>query len=44
MAKRNSTEQFIQEAQKVLDGKYDYSKVNYVNNNTKYRKYYKYYL
>ena len=35
MAKRKTTEQFIQEAQKVHDGKYDYSKVNYVNNHTK---------
>lgn len=33
--KRKTTEQFIEEAKKVHDDKYDYSKVEYVNNSTK---------
>ena len=32
--KRKTTEQFIQEAKKIHGDKYDYSKVNYINNKT----------
>lgn len=35
MGKRKTTEQFIAEARKVHGDEYDYSKVEYVNNNTK---------
>lgn len=35
MPKRKTTEEFIAEARKVHGDKYDYSKVNYTNNNTK---------
>ena len=34
MAKKLTTEQFIEKARKVHGDKYDYSKVNYVNSNT----------
>lgn len=33
--KRKTTEQFINEAKKIHGDKYDYSKVNYINNHTK---------
>lgn len=35
MPKRKTTEEFIEDAIKVHGDEYDYSKVNYVNNNTK---------
>ena len=35
MPKRKTTEEFIADAIKVHGDEYDYSKVNYVNNNTK---------
>ena len=33
--KKKTTEQFIEEAKKIHGNKYDYSKVNYINSNTK---------
>lgn len=36
MARRNkTTEEFIKEAKVIHGAKYDYSKVNYINNSTK---------
>lgn len=35
MGKRKTTEEFIEEARKIHGEKFDYSKVNYVNNKTK---------
>lgn len=35
MSKRKTTEQFINEAKKFHGNKYDYSKVDYINNSTK---------
>ena len=35
MPKKKTTGEFIQSAIKVHDNKYDYSKVEYVNSNTK---------
>ena len=32
---KKTTEEFIKEARKIHDNKYDYSKVNYINNDTK---------
>ena len=35
MSQKKTTEEFIEEARKIHGSKYDYSKVNYVNNHTK---------
>lgn len=35
MNKKKTTEEFIEEAKKVHGDKYDYSKVKYINRNTK---------
>ena len=35
MAKKKTTEQFIEDAKKIHGDKYDYSKVEYINNHTK---------
>ena len=35
MSKRSTTEEFIEKARKVHGDKYDYSKVNYINEHTK---------
>lgn len=33
--RRKTTEEFVNEANKIHNGKYDYSKVNYIDSNTK---------
>ena len=35
MSKKKTTEEFVEESKKVHGNKYDYSKVNYINNRTK---------